>query len=120
MAVAPSTGRGTLLRRIANATTLLLTIGFVCLLLWGLWIAKAEGKEIGLILLCLVGGSLGIAGFAYAHLRSPWLYGLWLCFLIAAVVTPPDPQSMLLVAAPLVALYLLILWRWKRWKSSGP
>ena len=119
MAVAPSTGRGTLLRRIANATTVFLTIGLVCLLLWALWVARAEGKGIGLILLWLVEGSLWIALFAYTHIRKPWLYGLWLCFLIAAVLAPPDPR-MFVVAATLVTLYLLALWRWKWWKSSTP
>jgi hypothetical protein len=48
--------------------------------------------------------------------RWPWVVGSLACFLTAAFITPPDPQSMLAVAVPLCSCYLLVaaVWRYSR------
>lgn len=45
--------------------------------------------------------------------------GVLACFLIASIVTPPDPLSMLLVALPYSAGFLLLSSRWRS-NAAGP
>lgn len=54
---------------------------------------------------------LGLAGIVNAKmLRSFWRYAVVLIFVIAAVVTPPDPITQLSLAIPLVLLYEFSIW----------
>ena len=65
---------------------------------------------------------LGMAGLvSAATLRSGWRYAIVGVFLVAAIVTPPDPISMLSLALPICLLYgisilcvQVIEWRRKR------
>jgi sec-independent protein translocase protein TatC len=45
----------------------------------------------------------------YEQLKSAWRYAIVAAFAIAAVLTPPDVGSQLLLAIPLIALYFLSL-----------
>ena len=49
---------------------------------------------------------LGMAGFVTSKaLMSGWRYAVVAVFIVAAVVTPPDPISQLLLALPIIGLY---------------
>lgn len=49
---------------------------------------------------------LGMAGFVTSkQLMSGWRYAVVAVFIVAAVVTPPDPISQLLLALPIIGLY---------------
>ena len=50
--------------------------------------------------------------------RWPWVLGSMICFLVPALITPVDPQSMLLVAAPLCLCYLFVAIMWRTWPSA--
>lgn len=50
--------------------------------------------------------------------RWPWMLGAVACFLAAALVTPPDPLSTLIVAAPLCLCYTLVTLAWRKRKSA--
>ena len=51
---------------------------------------------------------LGMAGLVSASmLRSGWRYAVVGVFAVAAVVTPPDPISMLSLALPICLLYVV-------------
>lgn len=45
-----------------------------------------------------------------AYLRKYRRYGIVVIFLLAAVITPPDPASQIIMATPLVALYEVSIW----------
>ena len=68
------------------------------------------------LLLGVVGlGSL-VASLIVAALgngRWVWILGFVACFGIGAAITPADPLSMLIVAAPLCCLYPLVVFLWK-------
>jgi sec-independent protein translocase protein TatC len=51
---------------------------------------------------------LGIA--TPARLRKSRKYALITCLILAALFTPPDPISQILVASPLLLLYELSIW----------
>jgi Sec-independent protein secretion pathway component TatC len=53
--------------------------------------------------------------------RWPWIAGLVGCFALAAIFTPADPASMLLVAVPLSVVYGLAVAvrRIPRMRSGG-
>ena len=106
--------------RVTRCVTLALAIGFVLLLLWSLWMARLDGIGHGQILAWFVGGCLGIGAFADMHIRWPWMYGLWACLFVGALLTPPDPQSMLYVGVPLMIVYVLGIWRWKGSRRRTP
>jgi sec-independent protein translocase protein TatC len=54
---------------------------------------------------------LGMAGLVSARmLRSGFRYAVVGIFLVAAVITPPDPISMLSLALPIVLLYEVSIW----------
>jgi len=54
---------------------------------------------------------LGMAGIVTAKgLRAGWRYAIVGVFLVAAVVTPPDPISMLSLAVPICLLYGISIW----------
>ncbi len=54
---------------------------------------------------------LGIAGIVNAQaLSAGWRYAVVGVFAVAAVVTPPDPISMLSLAFPICALYFVSIW----------
>ena len=54
---------------------------------------------------------LGMAGIvSSAVLISAWRYAVVGVFAVAAVVTPPDPISMLSLAFPICALYFVSIW----------
>ena len=63
---------------------------------------------------------LGIAGLVNGRmLRAGWRYAVVGVFLVAAVVTPPDPISMLSLALPICLLYGASIWcvdliEWRR------
>ncbi|MBV9995312.1 MAG: twin-arginine translocase subunit TatC [Caulobacteraceae bacterium] len=63
---------------------------------------------------------LGMAGLVSAQmLRAGWRYAIVGVFLVAAVVTPPDPVSMLSLALPICVLYGVSIWcvqliEWRR------
>jgi sec-independent protein translocase protein TatC len=63
---------------------------------------------------------LGIAGLVNGRmLRAGWRYAIVGVFLVAAVVTPPDPISMLSLALPICLLYGASIWcvdliEWRR------
>ena len=54
---------------------------------------------------------LGMAGIiGSATLMSAWRYAIVGVFAVAAVITPPDPISMLSLAFPICALYFVSIW----------
>ena len=54
---------------------------------------------------------LGLAGLVNsAMLRSSWRYAVVGVFAVAAVVTPPDPISMMSLALPICLLYFVSIW----------
>jgi sec-independent protein translocase protein TatC len=68
---------------------------------------------------------LGMAGVVTASmLRSGWRYAVVGVFAVAAVVTPPDPISMLSLALPICLLYFVSILcvqmiEWRRAKDDG-
>ena len=68
---------------------------------------------------------LGMAGIVNARmLRSGWRYAVVGVFAVAAVVTPPDPISMLSLALPICLLYAASIWcvqliEWRRAKDDA-
>ena len=68
---------------------------------------------------------LGMAGLVTAKmLRSGWRYAIVGVFAVAAVVTPPDPISMLSLALPICLLYAASIWcvqliEWRRAKDDA-
>ena len=68
---------------------------------------------------------LGMAGLVSAKmLISGWRYAVVGVFLVAAVVTPPDPISMLSLALPICLLYGASIWcvqliEWRRAKDEA-
>jgi len=50
--------------------------------------------------------------------RWPWMLGAVACFLSPALVTPPDPFSTLIAAAPLCLCYTLVALAWRKRKSA--
>ena len=68
---------------------------------------------------------LGLAGLVNARmLLSGWRYAVVGVFLVAAVVTPPDPISMLSLALPICLLYFASIWcvrliEWRRSKEAA-
>ncbi len=68
---------------------------------------------------------LGMAGLiSAATLRSGWRYAVVGVFGVAAVVTPPDPISMLSLALPICLLYFVSIWcvqmiEWRRAKEDA-
>jgi sec-independent protein translocase protein TatC len=63
---------------------------------------------------------LGMAGLVNARmLRAGWRYAIVGVFLVAAIVTPPDPISMMSLALPICLLYGVSIWcvqfiEWRR------
>ena len=54
---------------------------------------------------------LGLAGILNSKmLIASWRYAVVAIVVVAAVVTPPDPISQLLLAAPLILLYVVSIW----------
>ena len=54
---------------------------------------------------------LGLAGIVNsAMLWKGWRYAVLGVVVVAAVVTPPDPISQLMLALPLVLLYEISIW----------
>lgn len=54
---------------------------------------------------------LGLAGILNSKmLIASWRYAIVAIVVVAAVVTPPDPISQLLLAAPLILLYVVSIW----------
>jgi sec-independent protein translocase protein TatC len=54
---------------------------------------------------------LGMAGLiTSATLMAGWRYAVVGVFVVAAVVTPPDPISMLSLALPICVLYFVSIW----------
>ena len=49
-----------------------------------------------------------------------WVLGMIACFVIAAIFTPADPASMLLVVVPLCVLYTVAVFAWKAPRRSTP
>ena len=72
----------------------------------------------------LVGGVYAAAGLPVILVSRPgekswpWMLGAVACFLAAALVTPPDPFSMLIAAAPLCLCYTLVALAWRKRKSA--
>jgi len=62
--------------------------------------------EVPLVILILV--RLGVIG--YNTVRKGRKYLIFLAFVIAAFLAPPDPLSMLLMALPLVVLFEITIW----------
>ena len=68
---------------------------------------------------------LGMAGLVTAKmLVSGWRYAIVGVFLVAAVVTPPDPISMMSLAVPICLLYFASIWcvqliEWRRAKEDA-
>ncbi len=68
---------------------------------------------------------LGMAGVVTASmLRSGWRYAVVGVFAVAAVVTPPDPISMLSLALPICLLYFASILcvqmiEWRRAKEDA-
>jgi sec-independent protein translocase protein TatC len=68
---------------------------------------------------------LGMAGLVSARmLIAGWRYAIVGVFLVAAVVTPPDPVSMLSLALPICVLYGVSIWcvqliEWRRGKEEA-
>ena len=51
---------------------------------------------------------LGLAGMVNsAMLWKGWRYSVFAVVVVAAIVTPPDPISQLLLATPIIALYFV-------------
>jgi sec-independent protein translocase protein TatC len=51
---------------------------------------------------------LGMAGIVSSKmLWSGWRYAVLAVFVVAAIVTPPDPISQTLLALPIIALYFI-------------
>lgn len=78
-----------------------------------MWVGTVE-LAISLILAI---GTLAVTFRSRAALVR--MIGEWACFLIASIVTPPDPLSMLLVAVPYSGGYLLLPSRWRS-DTAGP
>lgn len=58
---------------------------------------------------------------SYEQLKSAWRYAVVAAFAVAAVLTPPDVGSQLLLAIPLVGLYflsLIAIWFTRRRRSA--
>jgi sec-independent protein translocase protein TatC len=68
---------------------------------------------------------LGMTGLVTAKmLVSGWRYAIVGVFLVAAVVTPPDPISMMSLAVPICLLYFASIWcvqliEWRRAKEDA-
>jgi sec-independent protein translocase protein TatC len=68
---------------------------------------------------------MGMAGLVSASmLRSGWRYAVVGVFAVAAIVTPPDPISMLSLALPICLLYFASIWcvqliEWRRAKEDA-
>jgi sec-independent protein translocase protein TatC len=68
---------------------------------------------------------LGMAGLVTSKLLiSGWRYAIVGVFLVAAVVTPPDPISMMSLAVPICLLYFASIWcvqliEWRRAKDEA-
>ncbi len=59
----------------------------------------------------LVLGSLAYTGLVSSDtLLSKWRYALVAVFVFAAILTPPDIASQLMMAGPLIVLYFLSIW----------
>ena len=67
--------------------------------------------SIGWLELAMVATTTLAVGIAWASLRPGhgWLLGIPLCLAIAAVVTPADPFTTLIVAVPYTLGYLLLV-----------
>ncbi len=50
--------------------------------------------------------------------RWPWMLASVACFVAPALVTPPDPLSMLIAAAPLCLCYTLVALAWRGRRSA--
>lgn len=67
---------------------------------------------------------LGMAGLVSSRmLISGWRYAIVGVFLVAAIVTPPDPVSMMSLALPICLLYFASIWcvqfiEWRRAKDE--
>jgi len=72
-------------------------------------------RNVGPVELLLLAGLGGLAIFVAvcAGNRSSWILGVMLCGVIAMVVTPADPVSMLIVLVPLCCVYALALLAWR-------
>lgn len=54
---------------------------------------------------------LGLAGIVSSKmLIASWRYAIVAIVVVAAIVTPPDPISQLLLSAPLILLYVMSIW----------
>jgi len=68
---------------------------------------------------------LGMAGLVSSKmLISGWRYAIVGVFLVAAIVTPPDPVSMMSLALPICLLYFASIWcvqfiEWRRAKDEA-
>jgi len=66
-----------------------------------------------------------MAGLVTSRLLiSGWRYAIVGVFLVAAVVTPPDPISMMSLALPICLLYFVSIWcvqliEWRRAKEDA-
>jgi Sec-independent protein secretion pathway component TatC len=61
-----------------------------------------------LLIVALLSVAAGIV-WAFCRPRAGWLIGIPVCMAIAAVVTPADPLSALIVAVPYTVGYLILV-----------
>ena len=105
-------------RRLHVVLAGVLTVVLVAVVVCSVWEVANEGAEPGELILYSLAGLLIVAVFAPLLFTWPWMAGLAACFAIAMVLTPADPQSVLIVAVPLSAFYLLGVLFWKRSRSA--
>jgi sec-independent protein translocase protein TatC len=76
----------------------------------------------------LVMGGLAYTGLVSSSgLLSKWRYAIVIVFVVAAILTPPDVASQVMMAGPLIVLYFLSVWiarvvegRRRRAEKAGP
>lgn len=76
-----------------------------------LTLTAALGLVFQLPMFMLALQKIGLA--THAGMRRNWRYVILICFVIAAVLTPPDPFTQTMMAVPMVVLYgfgLLLTW----------
>jgi Sec-independent protein secretion pathway component TatC len=93
--------------------SLLLAITTV-VVLFSVWLVFGRPTPVpGAIELAMLAGGIPCL-FLGAMLGWPRCLGVIVCLLAGAIVSPPDPASMLIVAVPLTCVYCVAIAAWSR------
>jgi Sec-independent protein secretion pathway component TatC len=98
-------------KRQYTLSSLLLTITTVAVLI-SVWLVFGRQTP-GAIELAMLAGGIPCL-FLGALLGWPRCLGVIVCLLAGAIVSPPDPASMLIVVVPLTCVYCIAVVAWSR------